>query len=157
MIISKEKATRGMSLFMLGLMLVFGCVFLAPTTSYATESNQEDSTQASSESEKNDLNNVKVSIGDNGELKVDGITDGNTANTWNTIFNKSKLFVIGFSGLATIVFIGLFVKNFVALGAASNNPQGRNQALVGCLWTGLAAAGCGSVTLLVGLFWNAFK
>ena len=121
------------------------------------EDDEGDEGEGDSDSPANDLNDVKIEMGDDGGLTIDGISDGDGASTWNTIFNKSKVFVMGFSGIGTIAFIGFFIKNFIALGANSNNPSGRSQALTGCLWTGIAAAACGSVTLLVGLFWNAFK
>lgn len=109
-------------------------------------------------SNNNDLGDVNVQMSADGKrLDVTGLSTGNGKDTWNTIFNKTKVFIIGFSGLTMLIMVGLFIKNFVALGAAANNPTARSQALTGCLWTGIAAALAGSVTLIVGLFWNAFK
>ena len=129
----------------------------------AEDANSNEKKQAEGESQNdggktaNDLNDVSVSMGSDGKLNVDGLSDGTATDTWNAFFEKSKVFLIGFAGIGMLIFIGLFIKNFIALGAAANNPTARSQALTGCLWTGISAALCGSVTLLVGLFWNAFK
>jgi hypothetical protein len=51
--------------------------------------------------------------------------------------------------------IVLFIVQFMKLGASAGNPQARSQALTGVLWTGIAAALLGSVTIIVGFFYNA--
>lgn len=141
------------------LTLCFACV--TPTRVVYANSNEKEQSEDESQNDggktANDLNDVSVSMGSDGKLNVDGLSDGTAADTWNAFFEKSKVFLIGFAGIGMLIFIGLFIKNFIALGAAANNPTARSQALTGCLWTGIAAAACGSVTLLVGLFWNAFK
>ena len=141
------------------LTLCFACV--TPTRMVYANSNEKKQAEGESQNDggktANDLNDVSVSMGSDGKLNVDGLSDGTATDTWNAFFEKSKVFLIGFAGIGMLIFIGLFIKNFIALGAAANNPTARSQALTGCLWTGIAAALCGSVTLLVGLFWNAFK
>lgn len=160
MIMEMTKGRRFVSGLIVTLLLTLCVACVTPTqTVYASGSSakQNEGTKNNSGTGENDLNNVTVSMGSDGKLEVDGLSDGTAADTWNTFFEKSKIFLIGFAGIGMFVFIGLFIKNFIALGAASNNPTARSQALTGCLWTGIAAAACGSVTLLVGLFWNAFK
>ena len=48
-----------------------------------------------------------------------------------------------------------FIINFMKLGSSAGNPQARSQALTGVLWTGLAAAGLGAVSIIAGFFYNA--
>lgn len=161
MIMKMAKGHRFVSGLIVALLLTLCVAYITPTrTVYASSNSAKQSgegAKSNSGSDENDLNNISVSMGADGKLEVDGLSDGTASDTWNTFFEKSKVFLIGFAGIGMFVFIGLFIKNFIALGAASNNPTARSQALTGCLWTGIAAAACGSVTLLVGLFWNAFK
>lgn len=158
------------SLF-LGLALALCAMFAFQTTevSYAAEdtgvllasSDTNSSGNSGSSEEFNaDVNDIHVQMtgnGDDASLHVQGIGGGNAASTWSTLFNKFKVIIIGITGIATLVFVLFFVKNFMVLGANSGNPSARREAINGCLWTGIAAAGCGAVTILVGLSWNAFK
>ena len=77
---------------------------------------------------------------------------GNQDDAWTTIFTKYKGVIMGVSGIATLTMVVLFILNFMKLGQAAGNPQARSQALTGLLWTGLAAAGAGGVTVFVGVF-----
>jgi hypothetical protein len=117
-------------------------------------------TTESGESNNNDIGNLSISMADDGNgasVTVAGLDSGNTSSTWNTIFKKYKVVILGFSGIATLTFVLLFIKNFISLGACSDNPQARRGAITGCLWTGIATALCGSIMLVVGLFWNGLK
>ena len=123
---------------------------------YFTDAEATSETTAADKSNDGSINDFTVSMKDD---KLD-VSFGSTADNkdiWTTIFNKSKGFVVGFAGLGTIIFLFFFIKNILAVGAASGNPQRRSEALMGVLWTGIAAAGCGSVTLITALFWNALK
>lgn len=104
-----------------------------------------------------DINEFSVSMDENGNISTSFDNDTNSTSTWATIYQKSKGFIVGFAGLGTIIFLFFFIKNILAVGAASGNPQRRSEALIGVLWTGIAAAGCGSVTVIAALFWNALK
>ena len=77
---------------------------------------------------------------------------GDQDSAWTTIFDKYKGVIMGVSGIATLTMVVLFILNFMKLGQAAGNPQARSQALTGLLWTGLAAAGAGGVTVFVGVF-----
>ena len=79
------------------------------------------------------------------------------ANAWNTIFTKYKGVIMGVSGVATLTMVVLFIMNFMKLGSTANNPQERTRVLTGLLWTGLAAAGAGGVTIFVGVASNLLK
>lgn len=104
-----------------------------------------------------DPNSMKVSIDANGNLKIggDGFASGGSAGAWIAFINKYKAFITGIAGIGAVTMVVLFIIQFMKLGASAGNPQARSQALVGVLWTGIAAAGLGAVTLIVGFFYNA--
>jgi len=74
---------------------------------------------------------------------------------WGDILEKGRIFVVGISGIGALVAIGVFIMSFIKLGLSAGNPQTRTQALTGILWSGIAVAGLGSVTLIAGLFYGA--
>jgi hypothetical protein len=97
---------------------------------------------------------VDVSVDDKGNLIIQGINDNDTS-AWNQLFDRFKGVIVGLTGVGTLVMIVLFIIQFMKLGASAGNPQARSQALTGVLWTGVAAALLGSVTIVVGFFYNA--
>jgi len=123
----------------------------APTTE-ATESSTETSTV-----EGGSVGDINVSMDSNGNLTTTFDDASDSTTTWNTIFAKYKVIITGFSGILTLTFVILFLINIFRVGATADNPTDRRKALIGVLWTGLAAAGCGSVTMICALFWNALK
>ena len=78
--------------------------------------------------------------------------NGDQDAAWTKIFTKYKGVIMGISGIATLTMVVLFIINFIKLGQAAGNPSTRSQALSGLLWTGIAAAGAGGVTVFVGIF-----
>lgn len=63
--------------------------------------------------------------------------------------------IIGVLGCATLAMILMFILNFIKLGtAAADNPQARKKVMGSLMATGMATAGLGSVSLLVGLFYS---
>lgn len=126
------------------------------STYKATESS---TTEAGTTVSGNNLGNVNVEMSNNGgrsELNITGL-DGDATNTWNTIFARYHGVIIGIAGVCTLTFIVFFIINITKLGGSTGNPNARSEALKGVLWTGIAAAACGSVTLIASLFWNALK
>ena len=101
-----------------------------------------------------DVNDVQVTMGTDGRLDVYGMGNGD-ANTWNQFYAKYKSVIVGISGVGAITFIALFIIQFMKLGTSAGNPQARSQALTGCLWTGIAAAALGAVSIIAGFFYNA--
>ena len=97
---------------------------------------------------------VDVGMRDDGTLEIDGITSDDTS-AWNQLFDRFKGVIVGLTGVGTLVMIVLFIVQFMKLGSSAGNPQARSQALTGVLWTGVAAALLGSVTIIVGFFYNA--
>ena len=105
-------------------------------------------------SQKPTTGNVGVQMGENGQLVIDGISSDDTSS-WNQLFSRFKGIIVGLTGVGTLVMIVLFIIQFMKLGSSAGNPQARSQALTGVLWTGVAAALLGSVTIIVGFFYNA--
>ncbi|PLS19674.1 hypothetical protein CVD28_04465 [Bacillus sp. M6-12] len=122
-------------------------MFASPIQSYAA-----------SASKGNDIGGVKVNVTSKGQLTISGndnFTTGSSAGAWGKLFEKYKGFIVGISGIGAISMIAFFVIQFMKLGASAGNPQARSQALAGVLWTGLAAAGLGAVTIITGFFYNS--
>lgn len=101
-----------------------------------------------------EVDNFNVNMGQDGQLNVMGIGTGDS-NQWNNLFGKYRTVVVGISGVGAITMIVFFIINFMKLGSSAGNPQARSQALTGVLWTGLAAAGLGAVSIIAGFFYNA--
>jgi hypothetical protein len=79
---------------------------------------------------------------------------------WRTVANmvlvEYKGFIVGLSGIATLLVLAMFVVNFIGMaldGGAANKRSEKITKLVQCA---IAAAGLGSLTLIVGFFWNLF-
>ena len=79
------------------------------------------------------------------------------AGVWNDIFTQYKGVIVGITGIGTLTMVCLFIFNFMKLGQSAGNPQARSAALTGLLWTGLAAAGLGGVTIFVGFSTNLLR
>ena len=93
-----------------------------------------------------------------------GIEKGNAyggnsdqADVWNKIFGEYKGIIVGITGIGTLTMVALFIFNVMKLGQSAGNPQARRADLTGLLWTGLAAAGLGGVTIFVGFSQNLLK
>lgn len=140
MVATFKKSTVLMVL--LGLMMSFFLAFGSPVTAHA------------------DI--PKVTVDADGKMVIDGSdfttavgTDGKPTSTWNKIIEKYRSFIVGISGIAAITMVVIFIFQFLKLGSSAGNPQARSAALTGVLWSGVAAAGLGSVSLIVGLFYHA--
>lgn len=102
----------------------------------------------------NGVNAVTVGINPDGTLKVDTGSSETGQEGWTTILTQYRSVIVGVSGVCALTFLLLFILNFTKLGQSAGNPQMRSQALLGLIWTGIACAGCGSVALFVGFFYN---
>lgn len=83
------------------------------------------------------------------------INSGANENPWGTLLSKYKGFITGIAAVGAVTMVVLFIIQFLKLGASAGNPSARSQALVGVLWTGIAAAGLGAVAIITGIFYNA--
>lgn len=125
-------------------------------TVYAGNGTQEETTEGSTVS-GDDVGDLDVTMSSDGKLSTTWDETSDSTSTWNTIFKKYKVIITGFTGIATLTFLILFILQLVKLSAAANNPTERSKALQGILWIGIALAGSGSATLLCALAWNALK
>lgn len=146
----KSLVTKKNSIALLiGLLIVFSILFLAPLHVHAASNGATTG---------GDIGAVNVSVV-NGQLQIDGGGTGfgnaNSASAWGTLFTKYRNFIVGISGIGAISMIVFFVVQFMKLGASAGNPSERTKALVGVLWTGLAAAGLGAVVIIVGFFYHS--
>lgn len=106
----------------------------------------------------NGLNEVTVEMGTDGlTVSGGGLDNGSTSSSWNNLIGKSKNFVIGISGIATVAMILFFIILLTKLGATADNPSERAKVVKGLIVSGLAVAGLGSVTTFVGIFYGMFQ
>lgn len=104
-------------------------------------------------------NDFGIGYDDEGKLSYGGAYGKNKkqSDVWNTIFVEYKGIIMGITGLGTLTMVALFIINFIKLGQAASNPNEKSRALSGLLWTGIAAAGLGGVTIFVGLAQGLLK
>ena len=121
------------------------------------ESSSSSTSSGSSSSTSSGASNpsdVDVQMGNNGKLDVEGLSSDRTS-AWNSIFSRFKDVIVGFTGAGTLFMVVLFVIQITKLGASAGNPHARSQALTGVMWTGIATTLFGSVTVIIGFFYNA--
>lgn len=80
----------------------------------------------------------------------------NEVKAINRILQEYRLFITFGSGIASFTLIGVFIVNLMKLGNSKGNPQARSKAVTALIFTGVATALAGSITLLAGLFYNFF-
>lgn len=93
------------------------------------------------------------------EYKEGNVTIGNkkdSESSWTTLIDKYKQFIIGVSGMAAVTMVAAFIMNFTKIGLAGDNPTARKAAMTGSLFTGIAAAALGAVSLITGIFYGFF-
>lgn len=147
-----NKAGKLMSIFLLTLMglSLFGFAG-QPMMAYAKE---KAAVETAVNPEKDIFKDFNVTIGDEpGKIDVITATDGKGA--WGTLIEKYKGFITGIAAVGAVTMVVLFILQFLKLGTSAGNPKARSEALVGVLWTGIAAAGLGAVALITGVFYNA--
>ena len=102
------------------------------------------------------FDDIEITVGENGQLDIVGDAfSSDRGKAWNDLILRYKGFIAGISGIGTVTMILLFIFQFLKLGSSAGNPKARTEALVGVLWTGIAAAGLGAVTIIVGFFYRA--
>jgi hypothetical protein len=151
--------------FSVGMLLAFLLsmlmIFANPVQSYAAPQGQGQTQQQGAQQAVNDganIGGVKFEVNSEGQLTVNSDSEFKKASSisaWNDLIKKYRKFIVGVSGIGAVSMIGFFIVQFMKLGASAGNPQARSQALVGVLWTGIAAAGLGAITIIVGFFYNA--
>lgn len=105
-----------------------------------------------------DINDLDVSMDENGNIKIEGIGEqGDTTSTINTFLKKYKKILGGLSGFAFITFGFMFVRYLIALSTGATSPAARTSAIHGILFTGVATALSGILLTVMALFYGAFK
>ena len=145
------------------IMLALTMMFVSPISAFATDSGNT----ASGKTENNDndsnysgnINEVGVEMV-GGKLTFAGdlnTTSNNQSSTWTNLMNKYKGVVIGVAGIGTVTMILMFVMNWMKLAGTSGNPQERQKVVHALIYTGIATAGLGSVTVFVALFYYILR
>lgn len=99
-----------------------------------------------------------IGVNDKGELT--GLNSNNekgVQSTFSTIFQKYRLVIAGVSGVVALSMLLFFIVQAFRLGNSAHNPSERQKAMTGLIWTGIATALLGSISLFVGLFYNMLK
>lgn len=106
-----------------------------------------------------DVGDVDVTVGSDGKLTVSGggMSSTNSSSAINGIIVKYRTVVVAVSGIGTISMILFAIMLFVKLGKCGDNPQEKAKVVSGLITAGIATAGLGSVTVIVGFFFNALK
>ena len=84
-------------------------------------------------------------------------TSDNTDSAFTTIIDKYKVVITFVSAIGAVTMVAVFIINFMKLGTTSGNPVERSKCITALIWSGLAAAGLGSVALIVGVFYGMLK
>lgn len=110
-------------------------------------------------SANNDFSGLEVTVGEDGALNFSGggMQHETGADAWNGFIAKYKNFIVGISAIGAVTMILFFIMQLLKLGGTAGNPQARSQVLTGLIWSGVAAAALGSVSIIVGFFYNALK
>ena len=84
------------------------------------------------------------------------VTQGskNMNDSFSKIIDKYKNVITFVSAIGAVTMVGVFIFNFAKLGTTSGNPSERSKVTHALIWSGLAAAGLGSVALIVGVFYG---
>lgn len=152
---TKKKSMAKMLLTMI--LLSFCMMFVNPVNANAIGTGQSQSGQAGKTD--GDINNAGASM-KNGKLELAGDLNQKNADQdgmFTQIMEKYKGFIVGVAGIGTITMIAVFIMNFMKLGTTSTNPQERQKVVHGLVFSGLAAAGLGSVTTFVALFYYILR
>lgn len=100
---------------------------------------------------------MHINMGEDGLIRLTREDSNQGSKAWAVIILRYRKFIVGVAGLGAVTMVALFIKHFVVLGTVAGNPQAREEALKGLLYTGLATALLGSVSIIMSLFYNVFK
>lgn len=78
-------------------------------------------------------------------------------DSFDKIITKYKTVITFVSAVGAVTMVAIFILNFMKLGTTSGNPTERSKCVMALIWSGLAAAGLGSVALIVGIFYGMLK
>ena len=89
----------------------------------------------------------------NNQLNVSGASE-DMNSSFAKIIEKYKTVITFLSGIGAVSMVAFFIILFMKLGGTVGNPQERSKVITGLIITGVAAAGLGSVSLIVGIFYG---
>lgn len=135
-----QKSKTSILTFLVGVMAFLGVASFSTPIAYA----------------KTGADAIDVTVSKDGQINVKN-SAFDSGNAWTNFIRKYKNFIVGISGIGAVSMILFFIINLMKLGGSTGNPQARQQALTGVLWTGIATAGLGSVAIITGFFYGAFK
>ena len=148
MTIGQTFKQKALAIFML-LTLFVG--FIQPTTVHADEAGKG----------TGNIGDMSVVISNDGKMTISGgsgiTTASNSGSAWTNFIAKYRNFIVGISGIGAVTMVLFFIFQLLKLGGSADNPQARQNALSGLVWSGVAAAALGSVTVIVGFFYSALR
>lgn len=98
------------------------------------------------------LHAAKVDLPGLKKLGISNVTD-----FWNKLLEMIKICVMGFSGILTVLLVGVFAYKCFNLAASSNNPKQRAEAIKDILFTLIGIGLFGGTTLITGVAFNLLK
>lgn len=115
--------------------------FTTPTMAYATG-----------------INDATITISSDGKISTGGdLVSQDSGTAWTKIIDKFKKFVVGVSGIGMVLMILNFTILLLKLSTTAGNPGERQKVLMGLVWSFVAAACLGSITMFVGFFYHVFS
>lgn len=134
--------------------MVLGCLITPEVTVFAAKDNDAKTENKNGgvdgSGSVNDID-VEYETDGDGNLKVKSTMEDNSVSSWNRVISKFHNQIIGVAGVATVIFIALFIKYFVTLGGSAANPQKRHEALMGILFCGIGFALFGGITVIMSI------
>lgn len=140
---SLAKSTRAFAVcFLIAIASMFAVFFGGNINAYASQSTGADA--------------MDVTPNKDGTVTIKNKAFSSTENPWVNVITKYRSFIVGISGIGAVTMVLCFIVCFIKLGSSTGNPQARQSAITGILWTGIAAAGLGAVAIITGFFANMF-
>lgn len=122
-------------------LLVMFTVLLSPMDAYAAEGNPGEM--------------FGVEISESGGISLTGV-NGSKDDSAKTIVDRAKWIVGLIQAVSIIAVVALLIAAYVKLGAAGDNPSKRKEVQSGLLYKFIAAAGIGTASTAVALFFKLF-
>lgn len=133
-------------------------MFLILCSSTIFESNIQVYAEEKNDTQKNNvLKRPNLSIDNKGKVSIQNKKGkvSKKGKLFTQLIKKYRVIVAGISGIGALSMILFFILGFMRLGATSSNPEARHKTIVGLIATGIASAGLGAVTFIVGMFFNS--
>lgn len=95
----------------------------------------------------------------NGEItQIGDFTKNSKPDTaFTQMIEKYQTIIVWIGSGATLTLMMFFILNITKVAANATNPMARSQAIMAVVWTGIAVALLGSVTIWFGFFYTALQ